>query len=560
MKLVEWARSVSDSYLIRDFFTFAKNTNCPDITEEEYREVCDYLESLLPNTPRIAAWRAARKRKYRRIALNDLLKIYALFLIPRLTFKTTLISSLVLFAFVLDPDIRIVLGRAKVEDAVSTLSGIKSYVEAPETALSRAFPGLRSRFTKWTDENILIGDRKPGLREHTVDTTGLNSSKTGFHPDFVILDDLVHENNYESAADMQKARIKVQAFMPIVERGGTLLLVGTRWGDNDVYGWVIDQDEQRVASGGNERWEKLIWGAYREDDPSIPRFPTALPEALINDLRETTDPKLFAAWILNKARAAGEEIFTMSYIQYIDGDFTPGPFSQLELYDTKDNAYAIGRVGRRIPMATVMLVDPAPTVGKYSDYTGIVVLGFDQYGNWYVLYAAGVKKLPADRLALVLYLARQFSPHTVAIENADMDAVLLQEKLKGMGLSTKVVSFNPRMDRKRITADPKLAPRGRTKKSAQIEGTEPILRAKRVYFIRGQVGPLVMQILKYPYLDHDDVIDAFSMGKAYEDPVRRSLERDEERIYEDIERQEYALEGIPFPGDRKPKAFRKRAS
>lgn len=544
VEVLRWARGKQRDFLMRDFFAFAKHSGiCPDITEEEYRDVCDYLESRIP-----------RRRTKVKITAAAWKRMYALFLMPRLTFKTSLISALCIYAMLLDYieigriDICIVLGRSTTKLAEATLYGIKTEIER-NPVLQSAFGNLRALFDKWTDEQITCSVRDGGIREPTIDTTGLNTSKTGAHPDLVILDDLVNEQNYESAAEMQRARLLVTAYYPIIERWGSLLVVGTRWGDNDVYGWAIDQDERRREAGSKVRWDYYITGAYTDEAGQQVRFPSVLPETRIQELRDTIEPKLFAAWILNKARAEGENIFTIAQIRYADIVYTGGPFAEIELLDTDRNAPLLRRFGKRVPLAVIMLVDPAPTVGPRSDFTGVNVVGFDPDRNWWALYAAEVKKLPTERLNLILFLARKYEPTLLALENADMDAPLLQERMREMGLQTRVVSFNPRQDRLRITADPKLAPRGRTSKDAQIEALEPVLRAGRIFFAAGETAPLVRQITKYPYIDHDDVIDSFSMAKAYEQRPDLRADPDPERVLREIEKREYALEGLDEDGN-----------
>ena len=147
-----------------------------------------------------------------------------------------------------------------------------------------------------------------------------------------------------------------------------------------------------------------------------------------------------------------------------------------------------------------------------------------------------------------MFLARQYPPQLVAVENADIQAPLLQEKLMDGGHVVRVVSFDPRMDRKRITRDPKLAPRGLTKKESQIDNLEPVLRARRCFFARGHTAPLIRQLLAYPQLEHDDVIDAFSMAQAYENFPEVLVDRSPDRIFEEIEAREFLLEGLDFDG------------
>jgi LAGLIDADG DNA endonuclease family protein len=463
------------------------------------------------------------------------------------THNTSLISAWCQFAICLDQDVRIVLCRATTSDAEATLYGIKTNISG-NPVMKETFSDIL-QFEKWTDEMITLANRKPGMREPTIDTTGLNSSKTGSHPDAVLIDDIVHENNYQSGVEMEKAKNKIQAFYPIVERWGTLMVLGTRWSELDCYGWVLDFDERRVQANKKPRWEKIIWSCWKEDDQGnelvgVPRFPSVLPIQRIDDLRENTDPKMFAAWYLNKARTAGEDIFTLAYIQPFDCEFVGGPYSYIDLPPTETNIHLRRKFGNRIQVATVMLVDPAPTVGPKSDFTGIAVVGFDKEANWWVPAAYEVKMLPRERLNFLIYLALLYTPQIIALENADMDGVLLQDELSAKGLQTTVVSFNPRLDRQRITSDAKLAPRGFTKKEAQIERLEPKLRAGRCYFATGETSALTRQLTKYPQLVHDDVLDAFSMAQAYESALIEKVDMDPMRVFAEIEAREFALEGM----------------
>jgi len=523
----DWARSRTQEFILRDFYTFAKSTICPDIQEDPYREVCDWLESRIPS-------RKVWKQKF------------GIMLMPRLTYKTTLISALCLYAFLRDDQIRIVLGRANTQLSQATLYGIKIACQHP--SIVAAFGNIAGRFAKWTDEFITLAERANGEREPTVDTTGLNSTKTGAHPDFVILDDLVNEQNFESPPQMEAARRLVQAFYPIIERWGSLLVVGTRWGDNDLYGWLMENDDKLEELKRGRQWERLIKGAYIDDGDGGRKLfaPYVLSEEHLTLLKERTEPKMFAAWYLNEARAEGEDIFSPSYITYVDGNYVGGPFCEFNLdTSTPGGKIIANKLGSdKIPLAVCMLIDPAPTVGKYSDFTGIVIVGFDPLANYWVLHAAEYKLMPSDRLAEIVFLAGKYRPKLIALESADLSAPMLEEKLKNHDISSRVVSFDPRLDRKKITSDPRLSPRGRTKKAAQIEALEPVLRAGRVFMSRGRVSPLVRQLLKYPYLDHDDVLDAFSMCRAYEEKMIVAVETDPLKVYQAMEEEEYRLEGL----------------
>jgi len=83
-----------------------------------------------------------------------------------------------------------------------------------------------------------------------------------------------------------------------------------------------------LKSGGVPPVERFIKGAYVDDgDGNRHLFaPYVLSEEHLQFLKERTEPKMFAAWYLNEARAEGEDIFSPSYIQYIDGEMVGGPF------------------------------------------------------------------------------------------------------------------------------------------------------------------------------------------------------------------------------------------
>lgn len=327
-------------------------------------------------------------------------------------------------------------------------------------------------------------------------------------------------------------------------------MVGTRWGTNDLYGALMSRDDENEARGKARQWDLFIKKAWVDDGNGGQKLfaPYVLSEEHLQFLKDNTEPKMFASWYLNEARAEGEDIFSPSYINYIDGEYVGGPFCEYNL-DTQGvfgKALAAKLGTDKVPLAVCMLVDPAPTVGKYSDFTGIVVVGFDPAANYWVLYANKYKMMPSDRLAEIVYLASRYQPKLLALENADLSAPMLEEKLKLAGVACKVVSFDPRLDRRKITSDPRLSPRGRTKKAAQIEALEPVLRAGRVFFAKGRTAPLVKQLLDYPYVEgnHDDVIDAFSMSRAYEQQMVVQVDEDPMRVYKAMEDAEYLMEGL----------------
>jgi len=543
---VSYARANKKKYLFRSFWHFLQITQMcggPELTPDPYEVVADNLEASLPDTPNIRRWREDNGRTRLPTSLSSDKRLFVMLLMSRKTRKTSFVKALLTFAVEIDPDFRSLLCRATIKDAKNSLRGVCDAMEQNPT-YKDVCGEPRGKYVEWTKEYITRGGRSIPFNEPTIDTSGLDSSKNGAHLDMVICDDLVHEVNFESPDIMEDARAKILTFIPIMEEHASLLVIGTRWGDNDVYGWIIEEDEKRIMAGDPPMWHKIIWGAYNEQNKA--RFPKILPEGEIEAYRKRLTAKMFSSLILNECRAEGENIFTLAYIRYFDGEFVGGPYGNLRLLDTPENRELKFRFGESLSLRTCILIDPAPTVGPRSDETGIVVIGFDRDGNWWVLAAFGVKKLPTDRLQFIVNLSLKYRPELIAQENADMSAPLLEAALHDVGLQTRVVGFNPRQDRRRILEDPRLAPRGMNSKAAQIEALEPVLRAGRVFINREDTHKLVQQLVKYPYLidNKDDVIDAFSMARAYEGELAAIAATPIEEIEAAQERREFESEGL----------------
>jgi hypothetical protein len=555
---VTYARANKKNFLFKSFWHFLQVTQMcggAELTADPYETVADNLEGSLPDTTNIREWRKTNGRIRLPVSSDNDSRLFVLLLMSRKTRKTSFVKALLTFALEIDVDFRSLLCRATIKDAKNSLRGVCDAMEQNPTYVDVCGKPA-GKYVEWTKEYITRGGRSVPFNEPTLDTSGLDSSKNGAHLDFVICDDLVHEKNFESADIMEDARTKILSMLPVMEDTATMLVIGTRWGDNDVYGWIIDEDEKRVMAGDTPMWHKIIWGAYNEQNKA--RFPKILPEGEIEAYRSRLTAKMFSSLILNECRAEGENIFTLAYIRYFDGEFAGGLLGNLRLLPTPENKDLRSRFGESVSLRTIILVDPAPTVGPKSDETGIVVVGFDREANWWVLAAFGVKKLPSDRLQFITTLALKYRPELISQENADMSAPLLQESLRKVGVQTRVVGFNPRQDRRKMLEDSALAPRGMNSKAAQMESLEPILKGGRVFINREDTYKLVQQLLKYPYLidNKDDVLDAFSMARAYEGEMVFAAQQTIEEIEEAAERREWELEGLNL--DEEARSYRHR--
>ncbi len=73
-------------------------------------------------------------------------------------------------------------------------------------------------------------------------TAGLETSLTGLHFDIIIDDDLVNDKNTSTKEQIQKVIDVYNDSFNLLDRGGTHVVVGTRWSNRDLYGHILTTD------------------------------------------------------------------------------------------------------------------------------------------------------------------------------------------------------------------------------------------------------------------------------------------------------------------------------
>lgn len=180
---------------------------------------------------------------------NDLAKFLdapsdkKLILVPRGHLK----SSLVTVAWTIQQLLRDVNTRILITNAVWDLSRkflreisglLTSKSLLPE--LFGAFDGPGSKFT--TDEIVIAQRTRGTIKEASITTAGVETALTGGHYDIIIHDDLVEENNIGTKEQIQKIIRFYQNSLDLLDPGGKVLVVGTRWAMGDLYGHLMETE------------------------------------------------------------------------------------------------------------------------------------------------------------------------------------------------------------------------------------------------------------------------------------------------------------------------------
>lgn len=472
--------------------------------------MCEFLESL-----------TFKREKVGR-------QVKGMLLVPRLCFKTTLASiSLPILLLARNPNLRILITSHTHEYSKEILDGIRNHLERNEK-FKRIFGDWREGSTKWSDEAITIGPRTdPGIKEPSISTAGVDRPKTGGHYDVIIADDLHTEKNIDSDSARRKVRRHIQTLYPILERDGSLIIVGTRWHNNDAYAWIISKDEEAVRAGRKPEYVKLIRSAYLPDGRLY--FPSKLSEEFLEQQRRSLEDKLFSVWYLNQSMEESSKIFPRAWWQFWDGEFRGGYIPEIVTND-----------GKRIPVYVTMAIDPAYSGQRGSDYTGVTVVGTSQEGVWYVLEARRLRGGPENTMSAIVYMVRKYWPRQVAVETVfhqEVYRLLFIQLLKEHGIRVPVRPYKES-----------------TKKSkhARIEALQPMFKQRKIFLRRG-LDDLYQELEDYPEVAHDDLLDSLAQHLSIARPARPDeyvvIDEEEQEVTQELLSGAWAGLGTPTGGE-----------
>lgn len=519
-----WLKQTRRDYILSTFFIFCRDTRIIDpIYDKPHKEMCDELEFCAPS---FGADDPAQKKE--------------LYLAPRRTYKTSLVVAFICYCILKWPNIRIGLGRATHKMAKGLLFEVQEKLTRNPIILE-VFGDLSKNAPIWNEEQIVVNTRTAIYHEPTVDTFGLGTSLTGQHLDLILGDDFVHESNYQSVAAFEAGKISIQSFLPVLEPHGSIIITGTRWAANDLYGWLMDMDD-RLEQAATDEWQEGMplpvtarqWRTYIRsafDGEGNLFFPAVITEKFLEQMRKSLTSKLFSALYLNQAHEEGLQVFP-SIIQR-SFDYFANPYPVVVWEDERSREVV------NLPVYVTMTIDPALMSNPTNDQMGVVINATDFDDIWWVLHAEGFRKVPSQQASRVLYLIRSYLPSVVVQESAGADA----EFTARLALGIAEINDDLPQDRQikligySVLRDEAAGKRG---KAQRIEALEPRNREGKLILRRGHTGDLYRQLNTWPAVPNnlDDVADALAMQRKVARPasaaaIRESfdaLEAEEERI------------------------------
>ena len=410
-----------------------------------------------------------------------------LFVLPRGWLKTTVCSiAYPIWCSVRNPNIRILLVQNSATNAQKKLAAIRGQWEQ-NSLLRELFPELLpSKNSIWKADALCLS-RTASYPEATYEAAGTSTKVTSRHYDKIIEDDTVAPDLDELGQDslapthdeVQKAigwhRTNV---LPLMNnpQDDECLVVGTRWYDQDLIRWILD----------NEKQYQVYTRACREDLAGNPdprgevTYPSRFNEFTLQELETAMGPYMFNCLYMNQPIRKEDMAFKPEWFMYYD---TNPRLSELAVFTTVDPA-----------------TDPKLSKLSNTDYSVVMTCGKDMStGRIYVLDYFREKCNPGQMSAAIFDHVVRYKPILVGYEDVAYQRSI-DYWLKELMRQQSIYFVLERLGLSKV----------KDAKNTRIAGLQPLFASQSI-FIRPHMKELVSELLKFPLGNHDDLADALSM-------------------------------------------------
>lgn len=136
-----------------------------------------------------------------------------------------------------DPNETVLIVSAVWSLARDILREISGYLETG--ILPELFGQFKTASTYWTNEALDIAQKGINQKNPTIRTAGIDTGKTGAHCSLMIFDDIVSPENTTTKDQINKVMESYKAHLPLLDPGGRIVMIGTRYAIGDIYGHII---------------------------------------------------------------------------------------------------------------------------------------------------------------------------------------------------------------------------------------------------------------------------------------------------------------------------------
>jgi len=187
-------------------------------------------------------------------------------LLPRGTYKsTTLTIAKAVQRICINPKIKILIVSNPYKNAVKYVRTIRDLLTSPK--IQTLYPYIKPKMnqgkpTAWNSSEFLVDRGSDKDKTPTCTAGAPGTIKTGMHYDLIILDDIINEKTVRTANQMDDTREFVRMLFPILEPGGEICMIGTRYHKLDLYGEIIEANPELPEK---DRWDIYIRKSHLEN-------------------------------------------------------------------------------------------------------------------------------------------------------------------------------------------------------------------------------------------------------------------------------------------------------
>ncbi len=266
---------------------------------------------------------------------------------------------------------------------------------------------------RWSEEKGIVVKRQGNPKEATIEAHGLvDGQPTSRHYDVMIYDDTVTRESVSTPEMIEKVTEAWSLSLNLASGNAVQRYIGTRYHYADTYQTMMDR-----GSVIPRIYPCTIEGTW-------PGTPVLLTEEELAAKFRDMGSFVFAAQMLQDPLAGGDRTFRDSWLQW---------YNDLDTYGF--NIY--------------LVVDPANSKRKGSDYTVMWVIGAAPDGNYYLLDGLRDRLNLAERCKALFTLHQRWKPIAVGYEEYGMqsDIFYIRERQAKESYRFPIISLGGRVSK-----------------------------------------------------------------------------------------------------------------
>lgn len=416
---------------------------------------------------------------------------------PRQSSKTTLLQRFVIWSAIMKKSHFIVVIGQNFDRAKDFIKDIKSEIETNEK-LYNDFGNLKGKV--WAEESIRLGEDTQVMAYSKTSLRGVKWKS--YRPDLVIIDDLESEQTVNTKTFYSLKEWFFQTVLFLGDSDTRYIMLGTLLSNRSILRMIIE----------NPSWKKLFYKAvmrYADNQSLWAKWYKIIsnkndPNAMINARKFFEEHK---EEMLKGAETFWEENPSFDYYNLmIERYVSPG----LLAFESERQNNPIQRKSFLVPYDAIQFFEEAPTNLTYflgvdpslgvEDYTAFVLIGTDEFGTPYIIDAyQELIDNPNRIIEIIEEYDRSYNLSLIGIEAFGfqrwLKALLLEKNKK---IAHKVVDITYQLD-------------------STVKGQKKIkLGSMRNNILRSRFNrnliDLIEQIVGYPDVEHDDLLDALFLA------------------------------------------------